>query len=120
MTNKHDPGFGRVWARHANPTGRNTQAYAVSIGTLTLYFSYETLVAMSGPGIEPCRLPNLWGPTTGRHINEMGVRDWPEVEADEMQRRLATTLVHQAFALLPTDIEPLSVASTLREVRSGG
>lgn len=55
-----------------NPTGRNTQAYILTLddGT-TLYFSYQTCIAI-WKGDLRLRLPNNWGPTTGRHFNELG------------------------------------------------
>ena len=40
----------------------------VSIGTLTLYFSYETVVAFAVPGGLICS-ENIWSTTTGRHLN---------------------------------------------------
>lgn len=59
-----------------NPTGRSTEARRVDIGPHSLFFSYETLIAYSGPSGNE-RVENIWGQTTGRHINEMGLRDWP-------------------------------------------
>lgn len=49
---------------------RNTKCYIVHIGPHDLYFSYETLIGYDGP-IGYFRRENIWGPTTGRHINEM-------------------------------------------------
>lgn len=41
---------------------------AVQIGNLTLYFSYETIIAFNGT--EGLRiLKNYWSTTTGRHLN---------------------------------------------------
>ncbi len=65
-----------------NPTGRNTKAHIVELdnGT-TLYFSYETIIAQRLHDGTQERIANSWGPTTGRHFNEMGLRDWPVVVA---------------------------------------
>ena len=43
-------------------------ASKVSIGRLTLYFSYETIVAFSIPGGLICS-ENVWSVTTGKHLN---------------------------------------------------
>ena len=67
---------------------RNTQAYILHLNEHTLYFSYRTCIAYSGPSCN-FRLSNSWGPTTGRHINEMGLKDWPIVSSQEMERELA-------------------------------
>ena len=74
-----------------NPTGRNTKAYVVTIGGNQYFFSYETCIAFAGNakhsdehggGVEyiQVRLKNHWGPTTGRHFNELGCKDFPEVD----------------------------------------
>lgn len=42
----------------------------VSIGDITLWFSYQTVVAYQMPHQDsPVVSENLWGPTTGRHLN---------------------------------------------------
>lgn len=64
---------------------RNTKAYIVTIGDVEAFISYDTVVAVRSP--KGCgRLDNVWGPTTGRHINEMGLRDWPIVDEAELHR----------------------------------
>jgi len=41
---------------------------AMQIGSLDLYFSYDTVVAFSdGHGFRISK--NYWGPTTGKHLN---------------------------------------------------
>lgn len=68
--------------RITNPTGRNTQAYVVLLDNgLELYFSYETLIAVYDHNQDVGqRLPNRWGPTTGRHFRELGCADFDVVE----------------------------------------
>ena len=39
----------------------------ISLSRITLYFSYQTLVAFSGPSGLTVRR-NIWGPTTGKHL----------------------------------------------------
>lgn len=62
-----------------NPTGRNTQAHIVDLGDVELFFSYETLIAVRTPTLRQ-RVRNSWGPTTGRHFNEMGCGGFDVVE----------------------------------------
>lgn len=44
-------------------------ALRVQIGSLTLWFSYSTIVAFREPGKLPRVCENLWGSTTGKHLN---------------------------------------------------
>ena len=69
-------------------TYRNTKAYVLYLNNHDLYFSYETCIAYAGP-LGRFRRENDWGHTTGRHINEMGLRDWPVVSKEEMEKTLA-------------------------------
>ena len=66
---------------------RNTQAHIIYINKHTLFFSYETCIGYIGP-LGSFRLKNYWGPTTGRHINEMGLRDLPVVSREKMEETL--------------------------------
>ena len=67
-----------------NETGRNTDCRTVTIGTVALCFSYETLIGAKlyrTPGSVATGVPtsfrvsNSWGPTTGRHFNECGLKE---------------------------------------------
>ncbi len=45
------------------------------------FFSYETCIAFRGTiagrdGRVEIRLPNIWGPTTGRHMSALGCADF--------------------------------------------
>lgn len=58
-----------------NPTGRKTQAHIVTIGENEYFFSYNTCIAFRGMingEYRAMRVANSWGPTTGRHFNELG------------------------------------------------
>lgn len=71
-----------------NPTGRNTPAHIVTVGENEYFFSYQTCIAFRGEvngKYRIMRIENSWGPTTGRHFNEMGCRDWPIVESIESE-----------------------------------
>ena len=70
-------------------TNRNTKAYVVTINEHELFFSYSTCIAYRGP-LGHFRLDNTWGPTTGRHINEMGLRNLPIVTEKEMETTLSS------------------------------
>lgn len=51
---------------HTLFNGKRSVAY---VGDLTLVFSYSTLVGFAVPGIGRVRSANVWGPTTGKHLN---------------------------------------------------
>lgn len=42
---------------------------ALTIGSLTLWFSYDTVVAFQENGHLRKISKNFWGPTTGKHLN---------------------------------------------------
>ena len=42
---------------------------AISIGCLTLWFSYNTVIAFKTNGHLPRVIQNYWSTTTGRHLN---------------------------------------------------
>ena len=56
---------------YTNYTGRNTESHLVSVGQLDVYFSYTTVVAFRSPNSGLVVSENQWGPTTGRHLNEI-------------------------------------------------
>lgn len=75
--------------RLTNPTGRKTEARALHTNIGTYYFSYQTLIAFrSNLGVTKVRLENVWGPTTGRHINEMGLREFDIVTPEEFDQHI--------------------------------
>lgn len=66
-----------------NPTGRKTEARIVTLDNKEFFFSYRTCIGVrgcfEGKHIKQ-RLENT-GPTTGRHMNELGIRDFEVVES---------------------------------------
>lgn len=44
-------------------------ALRVTVGSLSLWFSYKTPVAFACPGRARTVCENCWGPTTGKHLN---------------------------------------------------
>ena len=92
-----------------NPTGRRTPCHVVAIdrgeSVAKFFVSYETVMGVCGEldgKFFRARRHNHWGPTTGRHVNEMGIRDWPELPDDEFDE-----LVHK--------LEAAPVIQVLRE-----
>lgn len=70
-----------------NPTGRRTECRIVRFGVIEFFFSYETLMGVCFPG-GAFRRGNSWGPTTGRHLREMGIDGWPVLGEIEFEHRV--------------------------------
>lgn len=66
----------------SNPTGRNTNAHVVKIGEHELFFSYNSLIAYRDSH-QAVRIKNFWGPTTGRHFNELGCKNFEMLPCGE-------------------------------------
>jgi hypothetical protein len=66
---------------------RGTNCHCVEIGTTKLYFSYETLVAVDVGPFDLYVRENEWGPTTGRHLNDIA-GDYPRLPAAEFEAAL--------------------------------
>ena len=64
-----------------------TNAMLVHVGDVTLYFSYQTLVAFDAPDFGSVVCKNSWGPTTGKHLNWIdGGNKKGRVSTDEFDR----------------------------------
>ncbi len=64
----------------------------VSVGSLAVYFSYETPVAFEVAGRRVVR-ENVWGPTTGKHLNAIDGGDKrSRVSGEEFEQALAAEL----------------------------
>lgn len=77
-----------------HPTDRPNFA-RVTIGDLTLWFSYETCVGFMAPGRGCVVRENRWGPTTGKHldyIDDGPRRRQPRVDGATFERELADVL----------------------------
>ncbi len=77
-----------------HPTNR-TNFTAVTIGEVTVWFSYKTPIALMAPGIGRVVRENEWGPTTGGHLNHV---DRGTVEAKA--RRVDGDRFAEALALV--------------------
>ena len=63
----------------------------VSVGNLTIYFSYKTPVAFHTPG----RLvvsENVWGNTTGKHLNWIDPDKSKRLDRNEFEKQLAEVM----------------------------
>ena len=63
----------------------------VTIGTLTLFFSYKTVVAFENRGGLVCS-ENCWAQTTGKHLNWIEPNKRARVKRPEFERLLAETM----------------------------
>jgi len=63
----------------------------VIIGRLTLYFSYETCIAFQNFNKGLLLSENLWGNTTGKHLNWLGPES-ARMERSEFERMLDVAL----------------------------
>lgn len=73
----------------AHPTNRPNFT-RVSIGNLTLWYSYETVIGFQTTGNRVVS-ENVWGNTTGRHLNEISDRS-DRIPRDRFIRELADVL----------------------------
>ena len=69
-------------------THRNTPATTVSIDGAHLFFSYKTVVAFETPKTGFVISENVWGPTTGRHLNELDDDKSKRLDRTEFERQL--------------------------------
>lgn len=69
----------------------------------TLFFSYDTLVGYAGSEGD-CRLGNVWGNTTGKHMARMGILEFPVVSKEELNYRIQRSLVSVGMNLLKNKI----------------
>ena len=75
-----------------NPTGRQTEARAVHMGKLTLWFSYNTCIAFRYNDYK-YRLPTwMFSQTTRKHMRELGVYDFQCAEPRDFNPKLDTAL----------------------------
>lgn len=76
--------------------GKN--AMYVQIGSLTIYFSYQTPVAFSAPGIGRRVRVNSWGPTTGKHLNAIdNGNQKARINGEQFERELEKLLAEHGL-----------------------
>jgi hypothetical protein len=81
---------------------------------ITLWFSYKTLIAFRTPETGLVLSENLWGTTTGKHLNHLGDK------ADRLSRRAFEVLAGRI--LVQVSLEPVTgeVPGSGREPMLGG
>lgn len=71
----------------------HTPNYAtVYVGDVTLYFSYHTVIGFHTYETGTVVRQNDWGPTTGKHINALGVDKEDRLDATAFQEKLESVL----------------------------
>lgn len=68
---------------------QNNNLSEVYIGRLTVWFSYETPVAFAVPGLGRRISENIWGSTTGKHLNSIAGQRVPR---EQFNRELAVLM----------------------------
>jgi len=63
---------------------KNIEASVVNVGTVKLYFSYETLIAVYGQGIM-ARVENTLGSATWQNIKDLGCESFPIANEEDLQ-----------------------------------
>jgi hypothetical protein len=69
-----------------------THALMVCVGPLTLYYSYSTIVAYEEPQDGLVVSANVWGPTTGKHLNAISDNKKLRLPRAEFEARLRAML----------------------------
>lgn len=72
-----------------HPTGQSNFT-EVTVGDVTVWFSYRSPVGFMSPGTGRVVRENDWGPTTGRHLN--WITDGPRVPGETFNEMLAKAL----------------------------
>ena len=77
---------------------RNTKQIDVSVGNLTLHFSYETVIAFNSPFSGFVISENVWSTTTGRHLNEISPMKPLRIANDVFKAKLSEVLKHYGLS----------------------
>ena len=79
---------------YGNYSSDNYGAHSINItvGSLDLYFSYDTIVAFRDGFDELVIIKNCWGPTTGKHLNWINSNKKIRVDSAIFDQKLAQVL----------------------------
>jgi len=77
--------------------GSHTQR--IEVGNLTLWFSYDTVIAFRTPNAGFFIHENVWGPTTGKHLNWIDPNKKRRLKAEDFDSRLDATLKKHGLTL---------------------
>lgn len=65
---------------------------AIELGTRTIYYSYDTIVAFRGTNSKgvyfDCVIKNYWGNTTGKHLNFINPDKKIRLSKDDFEKQL--------------------------------
>ena len=64
----------------------------VDVGSLTLWFSYKTVIAFQNGWGETLVSENIWGSTTGKHLNWINPDHSVRLDRDEFKTKLEEVL----------------------------
>ena len=70
--------------------GNHTQV--ISIGALEFYFSYDTIVAFNDENGNLVVTENVWGSTTGKHLNWINPNKTDRLKHSDFQEKLIACL----------------------------
>ena len=88
---------------HYSSSNYGANTIQVSVGSLDLYFSYQTLVAFNDYQTGLAVHENDWGPTTGKHLNWIdGGRKKSRVSASEFEAKLEAVLAEHGLSEVPS------------------
>ncbi len=82
----------RIWNYGDYSSNNYGSSRAVQVGPITLFYSYETVIAYRDPkeGLVCCT--NEWGPTTGKHLNWINSDKRHRIPIEFFNARLAALL----------------------------
>lgn len=65
---------------------------SVKIGSIILYYSYDTIIGFCTPNTGLCVTENVWGRTTGRHLNMISSKE-DRIPREEFKRLLGNIVL---------------------------
>jgi len=77
--------------------GSHTQR--IDVGNLSLWFSYDTVIAFRTPNAGFFITENVWGPTTGKHLNWIDPNKARRLKSDDFDERLEAALTKHKLLL---------------------
>ena len=76
-----------------------SHAQKIDVGTLTLWFSYDTVVAFRTPKAVFFICENVWGTTTGKHLNWIDPNKKIRLQSEDFDNRLDHALAKHSLNL---------------------
>ena len=77
----------------------------VSVGNLTLWFSYQTCIAIH-TGYKLIISKNVWSKTTGKHLNQVDPDKTKRLDYEEFKKQLDVHL--QRINVVPNRFNPIN------------